>query len=101
VVKVSYDGVPELCPHCDQPQDPRQTDEHVAVAHADIPPCTATLTNGYSDGTLRCVLRAGHQSGHGEHGGYHVSARNPIVGRTMWNDNADGSTPHSIDESGT
>jgi hypothetical protein len=81
----------EVCPHCDQPQPANQTDEHVATAHADIPPCTASLNGEY--GLYTCVLRAGHKSGHGEYGDYHVSARGP-VGRTVWNDTADGATPH-------
>ncbi|MBE4790688.1 hypothetical protein HW846_46450 [Streptomyces sp. NE06-02F] len=91
---MGYDrGLEEICPHCGEPQLPSQTDEHVAIAHADIPPCTATLANEHTDGTLRCVLRAGHPSGYGEHGDYHVSPRGP-VGRTVWNDSAEGSTPH-------
>lgn len=90
-------SLPELCPHCDQPQDPSQTDEHVATAHADIPPCTATLDDEHYDDTLHCVLRAWHRSGHGEYGDYHVSARGP-VGRTVWNDTANGATPHRVSD---
>lgn len=97
---MGYDrALDEICPHCDEPHPPSQTDEHVATVHADIPPCTATLANEQTDGTLRCVLRAWHRSGHGEYGDYHVSARGP-VGRTVWNDSAEGSTPHDAAEPG-
>ncbi|TVZ96488.1 hypothetical protein [Streptomyces sp. BK340] len=90
-------SLPELCPHCDQPQPAPDTDQHIATAHADIPPCTATLTNDTTNGVLHCVLRAWHRRGHGEHGEWHVSARGP-VGRTIWNDTADGATPHRTEE---
>lgn len=83
----------EVCPHCDQPQSPDQTDDHIATAHADISPCTATLDNEHTDGTLACVLRAWHRRGHGEYGDYHVSARGPL-GRTVWNESAQGAIPH-------
>lgn len=85
------DFVTEVCPHCDQPQWPSRTDEHIATAHADIPPCTARLDNKY--GVYTCVLRAWHRSGHGEYGDYHVSAHGPL-GRTVWNDTATGAIPH-------
>lgn len=88
---------PELCPHCDQPQPRGDIDEHIATVHADIPPCTAALDNQHTDGTLRCVLRAWHRKGHGEYGEWHISARGP-VGRTVWNDRADGATPHHVEE---
>lgn len=87
------DFIPEICPHCAQPQDPRQTDEHVATAHADIPPCTATLDNEHSDGTLTCILRAQHSSWYRGDGDWHVSAHGP-AGRTVWSDTAHGATPH-------
>jgi hypothetical protein len=89
------DYIHELCPHCDEPQWPSRLDAHVATAHANIPPCTARLDNEHTSGTLRCVLRAWHRSGHGEYGDYHVSARGP-VGRTVWNDSAEGAVPHSV-----
>lgn len=89
--------VPELCPHCDRPQPANDMDQHVATAHADIPPCTATLDNQTTDGTLHCVMRAGHRIRHGGYGEWHVSARGP-VGRTIWNDTAIGATPHRIEE---
>jgi hypothetical protein len=89
--------VPEVCPHCDQPQPPDQTDDHIVTAHADIPPCTATLDYEHADGALSCVLRAWHRSGHGEYGEYHVSARGP-VGRHVWNDSAQGAVPHRHEE---
>lgn len=87
--------IPELCPHCDQPQPPDQMDQHVTTAHASIPPCNATLTNQHTDGTLRCALRAWHRTGHGEYGDRHISARGP-AGRTVWNDDATGATQHEI-----
>lgn len=87
------DELHELCPHCNQPQPSRQTDDHIATAHADIPPCTATLASEETDGTLRCALRSGHYRGAGEYGGWHVSARGP-GGRTVWSDDARGATPH-------
>lgn len=93
---MSHDRLPEICPHCAEPQDPRQTDEHVATAHADIPPCTASLDSRYGDGILTCVLRAQHSSGSRDDGDWHVSARGP-AGRTVWNDSAIGATPH-VDE---
>jgi hypothetical protein len=93
----AFDGIPELCPHCDEPQPAIRMDEHIITAHAHIPPCTATLDNEHTDGVLCCVLRAWHRSGHGEYGDYHVSARGPI-GRTVWNDSADGATPHRVEE---
>lgn len=97
---MGYDRAPgEICPHCNEPQPPSRTDKHVATVHADIPPCTATLATESTDGTLRCVLRAGHRSAHGEYGDYHVSACGP-VGRTVWNDSAEGSTPHDAAEPG-
>lgn len=90
------DFITELCPHCDQPQPPSELDNHVATAHADKPPCTATLDNEHTKGTLRCVLRAWHRSGYGQYGEYHVSERG-VVGRTVWNDSAQGATPHRIE----
>lgn len=93
------DDLPELCPHCNEPPPRGRIDEHVATNHADIPSCTATLQNQYSDGLLRCVLRVGHEPGYGEYGGWHVSAHGP-AGRTVWQDWADGATPHA-DHSGT
>lgn len=85
--------IPEECPHCDQPHPAGEMDRHVTTVHADLPPCTAALDDEHYDGTLHCVLRTGHRSGHGEYGDYHVSARGP-VGRTVWNDTAAGATPH-------
>lgn len=85
----------EQCPHCDQPQPADETDQHIATEHADIPPCTATLDNETTSGTLHCVCRAGHRKGRGEYGDWHVSARGP-AGRTVWNDAARGATPHRI-----
>lgn len=81
----------EICPHCDQPYASADMDRHVATAHADLPECTARVDSEY--GLYTCVLRAGHRSGHGEYGDYHVSARGP-VGRTVWNDSAKGAAPH-------
>jgi hypothetical protein len=88
---------PELCPHCNEPQPAPDMDQHIATAHADMPPCTATLDNEHSGGTLPCVLRAGHRKGNGEYGEWHVSARREPVGRTIWNDTADGATPHTME----
>jgi hypothetical protein len=87
------DLITELCPHCNQPQPRSQTDQHIATAHADIPPCTARLDSEH--GVYTCVLRAGHQ--HDQYGTWHVSARGP-VGRTAWNDSAPGATPHRTEE---
>ncbi|MGY5048268.1 hypothetical protein ACWDE0_21950 [Streptomyces sp. 900105755] len=87
--------IPEICPHCDQPQPRGNIDEHIATAHANIPPCAATLDNQHTNGVLHCVLRAWHRKGHGEYGEWHVSARGP-AGRTIWNDDADGATAHSV-----
>ncbi|CUW31736.1 MULTISPECIES: hypothetical protein [Streptomyces] len=92
---MSADFISELCPHCEQPQPASETDQHIATVHADIPPCTARLNSEH--GVYTCVLRAGHRSAHGEHGDYHVSARGP-VGRTIWNDNATGASPHHAEE---
>jgi hypothetical protein len=93
------DALPELCPHCDQPQPRGSIDEHVATAHADIPPCTATLDNVNTSGALHCVFRAWHRKERGEYGEWHVSPPGP-VGRTIWNDDADGATPHTLDGQG-
>ena len=86
-------AAPDICPHCDQPQDPARTDEHITTAHADIPPCTATLDNANTDGPLTCILRAGHPSRYRGPGNWHISALGP-AGRTVWSDAADGATPH-------
>lgn len=87
-----HDFTTEICPHCDQPQWPSRMDEHIATAHANIPPCTATLDDEHYDDTLHCMLRAGHRSAHGEYGDYHASTPGPN-GRTVWNDTAPGATP--------
>jgi hypothetical protein len=87
-----HDFTTELCPHCDQPQWPSRTDEHVATAHADIPPCTAAIDTAHR-GLLACICRAGHRRGRGEYGELHVSASGPL-GRHVWNDTAPGVTPH-------
>lgn len=87
-----HDFTTEVCPHCDQPQWPSRTDEHLATTHADIPPCTANISI-VEYGVYRCVLRAGHKSAHGQYGGYHASKPGPN-GRTVWNDAAAGAAPH-------
>lgn len=86
-----HDFTVEACPHCDTFQWPSRTDQHVATVHADLPPCTARLDNEY--GSYTCILRAGHRIGHGQYGDYHASVIGPN-GRTVWNDTADGATPH-------
>lgn len=78
------------CPHCAECQYPSRIDEHIATAHADIPPCTATADIP-DHGKYACVLRVGH--GDSEYGAYHVSAHGP-VGRTFWSDTAPGAVPH-------
>jgi hypothetical protein len=83
----------EECPHCDERPYANRMDEHLATAHADIPPCTATLDHEYTDGPLSCVLRAKHRSWYAPGYYWHASAHGP-VGRTVWNDTAIGATPH-------
>lgn len=85
---------PERCPHCDQGYPANKMEEHVSTAHADIPPCTATLDNETTGGTLHCVWRAGHRPRHGEYGEWHVSQHKPGYAKMVWNDNAAGATPH-------
>lgn len=76
----------EGCPHCDEWIWESCFEEHVATAHADIPPCTATRDTEHR-GLLGCVLRAGHEAGRGEYGEWHASTRGPL-GRHVWNDTA-------------
>lgn len=83
----------EQCPHCGEPIWQSRLDEHVTTAHADIPPCTATINSPY-DGLLHCVFRAGHAEGHGEYGAWHASTADRPIGRHIWNDSASGATPH-------
>lgn len=84
--------IPEECLHCDQPYPAADIDEHVTETHADLPPCTASFFDG-GHSLYTCALRAGHKSAYAAFGHWHVSARGPI-GRTVWNDTADGATPH-------
>ena len=84
--------LPEECPHCEQPYPAADMDQHITTAHADLPPCTATFFDG-GHSLYLCVLRAGHKSAYAHHEYWHVSVRGP-VGRTVWNDTADGATPH-------
>lgn len=89
---MSYFEYPrEECPHCGGYLPSNRTDEHIGSAHADIPPCTATLDDEHTNGTLHCVFRAWHRRG--EYGEHHVSARGPI-GRTVWDDSAQGAQSH-------
>lgn len=81
----------EHCPHCNATPWRSRVDEHVATAHADIPPCTATV-NYAGEGLLRCVFRAWHTKG--EYGDWHASRADRPGGRYVWNDNAFGATPH-------
>lgn len=81
----------EQCPHCDEWIWESLTDGHIATAHADIPPCTASINHGL--GPTPCALRAGHRSAYDNREYWHASARHPI-GRTVWTDTAAGATPH-------
>ncbi|MYS15154.1 hypothetical protein [Streptomyces sp. SID4982] len=66
-------GTPVLCPH------------ESAV------PCTASFTDDLTDGTVHCVLPAGHQDP--EHGVTHTGPGDPFT-RLRWYDWAKGATPH-------
>lgn len=85
------DLIPELCPHCNQPQTRGQIDEHVTTAHADIPPCTARISTA-SGGLYSCAFRVGHKDG--EYGDWHASIQGGPLGRYVWNDTVIGATPH-------
>jgi hypothetical protein len=83
----------EKCPHCDDELNRSRLDGHVATAHADLPPCTATLSNQHTEGTTVCAFRVGHRDG--EYGDWHATALTSVHGRTVWNDSAKGATPHT------
>lgn len=93
------DFIRERCPHCDEPQPRNRLDEHVATAHADLPPCTAMIDNDTTDSVERCAFRSGHDSG--EYGKWHASRADRPHGRHVWSDGAPGataSTPRAADQ---
>ncbi|MFK0140677.1 hypothetical protein [Streptomyces murinus] len=79
----------EQCPHCDQAPTANRLDAHLATAHADLPDCTATLTD--EDGGHTCAMKWAHIFG--EYGLSHASVCGPM-GRLIWSDTAPGATPH-------
>lgn len=82
------------CPHCDQHPHDNCLDEHLADAHADLPPCAATLHDTHYTHVLTCALRAGHTSVYPRTEYWHATTHDLLLGRTVWNDTADGATPH-------
>ncbi|MFK0018230.1 hypothetical protein [Streptomyces sp. NPDC090798] len=88
------DFVRERCPHCPDHILRNRLDEHVATTHADIPPCTATITNTTTDGVQSCAFRANHTEG--QYGEWHAGKASPY-GRHVWNDSAIGAVPHRAD----
>lgn len=84
--------LPQECPHCPEHPDFTELDTHIADAHDDLPACTATLNADYTDGVVQCSFRVGHRSG--DFGDWHASKSVAPMGRTVWNDAVQGSTPH-------
>jgi len=84
--------LPQECPHCPEHPDFRQLDDHIAAAHHDLPPCTATLDAVRVVGVVQCAFRVGHRSG--DFGDWHASKSVAPRGRTVWNDSVQGATPH-------
>jgi len=90
------DEPPHRCPHCPEHLSVDQIDDHVATAHQNIPPCTATLEGAGLDGTLHCAFRAGHRSPYyPDYDDWHASRWQPLAGRTVWKDSATGAAPHT------
>lgn len=86
--------LPDQCPHCDEgvtfPRD--QLDAHIAEVHADLPPCTARISNaGTGDQAVRCRFRVGHRDDSGD---YHAGPYDERMGRLRWGDHAMGAIPH-------
>lgn len=88
------DFIHEPCPQCGEYGRPSRLDQHIAKAHADLPPCTASITNEHTDGTIRCAFRVGHRDDYGVH---HAGPRDPRTGRFRWSDGAEGAVPHQSD----
>jgi len=84
--------LPQECPHCPEYPDFTELDAHIDSAHSDLPACTATLDDDYTDGVVRCSFRVGHRSG--DFGDWHASKPHGPSGRTVWNDSTRGATPH-------
>lgn len=80
----------EQCAHCDEAPHANRMSEHLAATHADLPDCTARIEPEHG-GLHTCAYKAGHKDG--EHGEWHASIHGPL-GRYVWNDTADGATPH-------
>lgn len=87
--------LPQECPHCPEHPDFTELDAHIADAHDDLPPCTATPNDDYTGGMVQCSFRAGHRSG--DFGDWHASKSVAPRGRTVWNDAATGAVPHKED----
>lgn len=85
------DFILEECPHCEAGIPRNRIDQHITEAHADLPPCTARIDNQH--GLYACAFRAGHNRG--EYGTWHASLQDPIRGRSVWNDTAEGAVPHA------
>lgn len=78
----------EECPHCPESITANRLDRHIATVHADLPDCTATLTD---DGGPTCAMKWPHVLG--EYGLSHASVCGPM-GRLIWSDSVPGATPH-------
>lgn len=87
------DFIPARCPQCGEFGRPGRLDQHIAKKHADLPPCTASITNEHTNGTIRCVFRVGHRDD--EYGDYHAGPYSPDRGRHWWADHAEGAIPHA------
>ncbi|MET7477966.1 hypothetical protein ABZT17_26865 [Streptomyces sp. NPDC005648] len=85
------------CPHCAEHPPRHLLDGHVILAHADLPPCTATFATDQAI-LKRCAFRVGHRDG--EYGHWHASVREGL-GRTVWSDSHVGATPHRAPEPAT
>ncbi|WP_159006877.1 hypothetical protein [Streptomyces sp. NRRL S-813] len=69
-----------------------QLDIHIAEAHAELPPCSASISNAATDNfTVRCAFRTGHRDDYGDH---HASRYDERIGRYRWSDAAMGAVPH-------
>lgn len=88
----TFEDLHQACPHCPEYPTVGELDDHVASAHSDLPPCTATLDSECENGILYCAFRVGHRSE--DCADWHASHRQGPAGRTVWNDAERGATPH-------